>query len=224
MSDSQFITDPRTLTLLSIWNSYRTALQLVTLRGYKIKKENFAKFESFKKSCEKFDEFQIREKLAIFGTNDDNSNILVLWEKYKITPDSIGKHVDMFDKHKIDVGIIISPYITTGNSIKSCVDNLKKRSSGKDDILNISLTLFYESELQFNIFSHVCVPKYEIISKEEKENLLALYSTTPEKLPKIKMTNIICRLLGLQKGIVLKIIEDSLILKGDKRITYRIVS
>jgi len=61
----------------------------------------------------------------------------------------------------------------------------------------------------FNIFNHTLVPKHEILSEEEAEELLKKYKIKPYHLPKIKDTDPAVKALGAKPGDIIKIIRKS---------------
>ena len=64
-------------------------------------------------------------------------------------------------------------------------------------------------EASFNVFNHVLVPKHEILSEKEKEELLKRYKIKPYHLPKIKDTDPAVRALGAKPGDIIKIVRKS---------------
>jgi len=73
----------------------------------------------------------------------------------------------------------------------------------------------------FNIFNHQLVPKHEILSKEEAEELLEKYRIKPYKLSRIKSSDPVVMLIGAKPGDILKITRKSL--TAGKHVTYRYV-
>lgn len=53
------------------------------------------------------------------------------------------------------------------------------------------------------------VPKHEILSKKESEELLKKYGVTPEFLPKISENDPVVQVIKAKKGDILKIIRRS---------------
>ncbi|XP_050385237.1 DNA-directed RNA polymerase V subunit 5C [Argentina anserina] len=64
---------------------------------------------------------------------------------------------------------------------------------------------FHISELLVNVTKHVLHPKYEILTAQEKKNLLSKYKLEDKKLPLMLETDAFARYYGLEKGQVVKI-------------------
>jgi DNA-directed RNA polymerase subunit H len=73
----------------------------------------------------------------------------------------------------------------------------------------------------FDIFEHNLVPKHEILTPEEKEQILAEYRVQPYQLPQIKASDPAVKAVGAQPGDILRIIRDSP--TAGKHIAYRYV-
>jgi DNA-directed RNA polymerase subunit H (RpoH/RPB5) len=75
---------------------------------------------------------------------------------------------------------------------------------------NIYVQIFNIDKLTFNVTKHELVPKHEIISKEEKDELLKRYNLeTEDQLPIIKKSDPVAKYLGLRIGDVCRIIRRS---------------
>ncbi len=61
----------------------------------------------------------------------------------------------------------------------------------------------------FDIFKHELVPKHEILSKEEVEELLEKYRIKPYQIPRIKASDPATKMIGAKPGDVIKIIRKS---------------
>ncbi|MEW6528642.1 MAG: DNA-directed RNA polymerase subunit H [Candidatus Micrarchaeota archaeon] len=59
--------------------------------------------------------------------------------------------------------------------------------------------------MNIDIFKHFLVPRMEIISKAEKENLLKKYNIVEVNLPKMKVSDPAAKKLNAQIGDVVKI-------------------
>ncbi|MEW6222437.1 MAG: DNA-directed RNA polymerase subunit H [Candidatus Hadarchaeota archaeon] len=71
------------------------------------------------------------------------------------------------------------------------------------------------------VLRHVLVPKHEVLSKEESEELLKKYSLLPAQLPFIKNTDPAAAAVGANLGDIVKITRDSP--TAGKAVTYRYV-
>jgi len=65
------------------------------------------------------------------------------------------------------------------------------------------------------------VPKFKVLSGEEKKQVLERFKTTDEKLPKILESDPVVKKLGAKEGDVLEIVRSSDV-SGDS-LYYRIV-
>jgi DNA-directed RNA polymerase subunit H len=60
-----------------------------------------------------------------------------------------------------------------------------------------------------NIFINDLVPKHEILTKEEEEELLKKYKITKKQLPRILSTDPAVKAIGAKKGDIIKITRKS---------------
>lgn len=72
-----------------------------------------------------------------------------------------------------------------------------------------NVELFIQKYMTFNITKHILVPKHEILTKEEEDELLKKYNTIKANLPKILQTDPIARYYNMQPGQICKIIRKS---------------
>lgn len=61
----------------------------------------------------------------------------------------------------------------------------------------------------FDIFKQTMVPKHELLTPEEKEEILAQYRVKPHQLPWIKASDPASRAIGARPGDIVRIIRDS---------------
>ncbi len=61
----------------------------------------------------------------------------------------------------------------------------------------------------FNIFEHYLVPRHEILSPKEKEEVLKKYRVQPSQFPLIKTSDPIVKVIGAQFGDLIKIVRKS---------------
>jgi DNA-directed RNA polymerase subunit H len=73
----------------------------------------------------------------------------------------------------------------------------------------------------FDIFEHRLVPKHEILTEEEREQILAQYKVHPYQLPQIKSSDPAVKAIGAKAGDMLRIIRKSP--TAGEHIAYRYV-
>ncbi len=75
--------------------------------------------------------------------------------------------------------------------------------------------------MKFKLQDHILVPKHELLSKEEVEELLKVLGIRKEDLPKIRADDPIAKEIGAKPGDVVRIIRESK--TAGKSIVYRLV-
>jgi DNA-directed RNA polymerase subunit H len=73
----------------------------------------------------------------------------------------------------------------------------------------------------FDIFEHLLVPKHEILSEKEKNQLLASFKVKPYQMPQVTSTDPAVKAIGAKPGDVLRIIRRSS--TAGEHIAYRYV-
>jgi len=66
-----------------------------------------------------------------------------------------------------------------------------------------------EKKTKIDIFKNVLVPKHEILSEEEKTNLLEKLNISKEQLPKILSNDPAVKAIGAKSGDIVKIVRKS---------------
>jgi DNA-directed RNA polymerase subunit H len=61
----------------------------------------------------------------------------------------------------------------------------------------------------FDLFEHDLVPRHEMLTDKEKEQLLAQFKVQPYQLPQIKSTDPAVKAIGARPGDILRIIRKS---------------
>jgi DNA-directed RNA polymerase subunit H len=74
---------------------------------------------------------------------------------------------------------------------------------------------------EIDVLGHELVPKHEVLSEEEKKEVLERYKVSQFQLPKILVSDPAARAIGAKVGDVIKITRDSP--TAGKTIAYRCV-
>lgn len=162
-------------------------LKMLKIRGYYI---------------EDSDEF-INSKDEEFLTHkidDEDSKIFVFFPKMnsKVGVFTIRQYIKEMQDNDVKQAIVV---------VKDAITAFAKQVFVEAKPLVIEC--FKENELLIDKLSHVLVPKHEIISDEEKKELLKIYKAKDSQLPKILSSDPIARYFGGRKGQVFKITRPS---------------
>jgi len=111
--------------------------------------------------------------------------------------------------------IIILQEETPSSAALEYIKNLK--------VQRINIEWFLTKELQYNLTKNRLVPFHEILTMEQKRNIISSFSTTPQLMPKILSTDPVMRYLGAVSGQLVRITRKSEVMKGEDALSYRIV-
>lgn len=75
--------------------------------------------------------------------------------------------------------------------------------------------------MKIRLQDHILVPKHEVLSKEEAEEVLRTLGVRPEQLPKIRADDPIAKEIGAKVGDIVRIIRESR--TAGVSIAYRLV-
>ncbi|KAL8456235.1 hypothetical protein ACS0TY_033632 [Phlomoides rotata] len=73
------------------------------------------------------------------------------------------------------------------------------------ELFKFKVEIFQITDLLVNITKHELKPKHQVLTKEEKKDLLNKYSVDEKQLPRMLQKDAIARYYGLEKGQVLKV-------------------
>lgn len=159
----------------------RKATVLIKLRGYKlIKKEKHKDGISY-----------------IIDIPKDKQKALV-WcvpEEATVGITSINRLQKAMKDANVERGIMI----TNGRYTHAVKQSAKKK--------NIELLL--RTFPAFDIFEHKLVPKHEILTEEEKKQLVTKYKVQPYQLPQVKSSDPAVKAIDAKPGDILRIIRKS---------------
>lgn len=115
--------------------------------------------------------------------------------------------VKMMKKEKATKGILIAEVPFTSYAKKEAKKN--------------KIDIFTADRLKISLLDHDLIPRHEILSKEETEEVLNGYNITSAQLPKIKIIDPVCELIGAKLGQILRITRNSQ--TADVAVYYRLV-
>ena len=186
-----------------IYKSRQTVIELMEDRGV---------------NMDKYKDFTINEVELMVSNmpkkNEDISPVDITLEngiiKYFLTPKiRVTNLMTQTDKIIEDynegdtVIFIIREKITSEDSIEEFFRNIYNTRK-------IFVQYFHLDTLTFNVTKHSMVPKHEILSKEETDELIkSLYITDIKKLPKINASDPISKYYGIKVGEVFRITRPS---------------
>ena len=120
---------------------------------------------------------------------------------------SINRLQKVMKEAEIEMGIIV----TDGRYTHAVKQSAKKKK----------IELLPKTFPVFDIFEHQLVPKHEILTEEEKKQLLLQYRVQPYQLTQIKASDPAVKAIGAKPGDVLRIIRKSL--TAGEHLAYRYV-
>ena len=172
----------------------RKAEVLIKLRGYKLLERR-----------------EIKEAAGFIVEDPKDKRKIMIWcipgENTTIGVQYINKLKKAMKEAEIERGIIIARGRYTQ------VEKVNARKKGID--------LLPKTFPAFNIFEHVLVPKHEILTPKEREELLTKYRVKPYQLPRIRASDPAVKAIGAKPGDIVRIIRDSP--TAGKHIVYRYV-
>jgi DNA-directed RNA polymerase I, II, and III subunit RPABC1 len=173
---------------------------------------NILKVRSYKlpDSIQQFIESE-DEQLLVHKINDPTDKLFVFFPQMsKVGVNTIRQYTKSMEDENV-----VNAIIVYDNSITA----FAKQQT--DQNKNINIEYFKKSELMVDKISHVLVPKHELISDEEKKELLKIYKIKDMHVPKIYSTDQIAKYFGAKRGQVFKITRNTE--TSGESIYYRIV-
>lgn len=206
--------------LTRLWRAWRTVHQMCQDRGYEIGEEEVKiSLEDFRINYADSSGAPDRKKMntsfrptsamlakytAIPTKAEPNPEpqIGTIWIEFS-SDASIGiKQMRAFaqhvSQHKFHTGILVTQASITPAALKII-----------PVVLPSIIETFQEQDLLVNITHHELVPTHELLSAEQKVELLKRYRLKESQLPRIQVGDPVAKYLGLRKGQVVKIIRRS---------------
>jgi DNA-directed RNA polymerase I, II, and III subunit RPABC1 len=194
-----------------LFRVYRTIANMLDKRGYMVPKTLREITPSVFK--ERFGEYPSRENLTILVEKaDDDTNQLFIFfpEDEKVGVKPIKVYTDRMRAESVSNAIIILRVDITPFA-KQAVQEMSD---------SFRIEHFKESELLVDITKHQLVPVHQVLTPNEKNELLKRYRLKDSQLPRIQSNDPVARYYGMRRGQVVKIIRPSE--TAGRYVTYRI--
>merc|ERR1712224_46547 len=193
--------------LLEVYKIRQVCIKLLENRQYVVA---FGEYEiSYDDFWEFFDTRMKKEELTIlaFKKYDPKTQIFVFFldkdpEIDRISRTTISTYYDRMKKEGVSRSILITSQKLSTQAAKS----LELITEGTEGA--ISIEVFHESELQVNITEHILVPKHQVLTCDERYQLLERYKlqVTTTQLPRILRSDPVAKYLGFESGDIVKIL------------------
>ncbi|GAA5856806.1 hypothetical protein JCM9279_002022 [Rhodotorula babjevae] len=181
----------------------RTAHELVRDRGFAISEDEIKmSLDDFKTQYAAGSNAIDKAKINFSASKPDaaGESIYVFYsEEASVGIKTMRKFIDILESQKFARGILI--YKT---SMTPSANKVISAMAGQ-----FQIEAFQESELLVNITQHVLVPKHEVLTAEQKKQLLQRYRLKDTQLPRIQLHDPVARYYGLRRGQVVKITRES---------------
>ncbi|GAA6048839.1 hypothetical protein JCM3770_003646 [Rhodotorula araucariae] len=181
----------------------RTAHELVRDRGYAIAEDEIKmSLDDFKAQYAVGGNAIDKAKINFSASKADNEgeSIFVFYaEEASVGIKTMRKFIDILESQKFPRGVLIYKTSMTPSANKVITAMASQ----------FQIEAFQESELLVNITQHVLVPKHEVLSAEQKKELLQRYRLKDTQLPRIQLHDPVARYYGLKRGQVVKITRES---------------
>lgn len=161
----------------------------------------------------RFGEFPNREQLTILVEKaDDESNQLFVFfpEDEKVGVKPIKVYTDRMRNEGVSNAIMVLRVDITPFA-KQAVQEMSD---------SFRIEHFKESELLVDITQHQLVPEHQVLTHNEKSELLKRYRLKETQLPRIQPNDPVARYYGMKRGMVVKIIRPSE--TAGRYVTYRV--
>ncbi|XP_021748551.1 DNA-directed RNA polymerases II and IV subunit 5A-like [Chenopodium quinoa] len=193
----------------------KTLMQMLNDRGYLVTDDEINMTKQ--QFIEHFGDNMTRDNLFMIKNKryDTSDQIVVFFLIPEPSKDIIGivplrKCIERMQSEKIYKAILVTEHGLTTAAKKAV------------QLPSIRLEVFLDSELMYNVTEHDLVPVHQVLTDEEKKEVLEKYHVKETQLPSMPVTDAVARYYGLQRGQVVKIIRPSE--NAGTYVTYRYVS
>jgi DNA-directed RNA polymerase I, II, and III subunit RPABC1 len=194
-----------------LFRVYKTVSAMLDKRGYIVPKD--MKEITPASFTAKYGEFPTRESLTMLVEKaDDETNQLFVFfpEDEKVGVKPIKVYTDRMREESVGNAILVLRVDITPFA-KQAVQEMSD---------SFRIEHFKEAELLVDITEHTLVPAHQVLTQNEKQELLKRYRLKETQLPRIQPNDPVSRYYGLRRGQVVKITRPSE--TAGRYVTYRI--
>eukprot|EP00580_Thalassiosira_gravida_P000075 CAMPEP_0201610316 /NCGR_PEP_ID=MMETSP0492-20130828/16538_1 /ASSEMBLY_ACC=CAM_ASM_000837 /TAXON_ID=420259 /ORGANISM="Thalassiosira gravida, Strain GMp14c1" /LENGTH=225 /DNA_ID=CAMNT_0048076109 /DNA_START=77 /DNA_END=754 /DNA_ORIENTATION=+ len=194
-----------------LFRVYKTISSMLSKRGYMVSRE--MREMTPNNFTQRFGEYPSREGLTILveKSDDETDQLFVFFpedEKVGVKPIKI-----LTDRMK-DESVSNAILVLRGDITPFAKQAVLEMSD------SFRIEHFKEAELLVDITDHKLVPEHQVLSQNEKQELLKRYRLRETQLPRIQPNDPVSRYYGMKRGMVVKIIRPSE--TAGRYVTYRI--
>ncbi|KAI1797314.1 RPB5 subunit of DNA-directed RNA polymerase [Ganoderma leucocontextum] len=186
-----------------LWKVNRTIHELVKDRGFQVSDDEInMDLATFRSHYAGQTGTVDRSQLNFFTNHRDNPMLQIFiffTDEKSVGVKTMRKLLGILEEKNIQQGIIVFP----GNMTPSARKVIVAMAS------QYKLEEFSESDLLVNITHHTLVPRHELLTPEQKKELLETYRLKETQLPRIQLADPVARYYGLKRGNVVKITRPS---------------
>ncbi|KAM5538496.1 hypothetical protein V8D89_007829 [Ganoderma adspersum] len=186
-----------------LWKVNRTIHELVKDRGFQVSDDEInMDLSTFRSHYGSQTGTVDRSQLNFFTNHRDNPMLQIFiffTDEKSVGVKTMRKLLGILEEKNIQQGIIVFP----GNMTPSARKVIVAMAS------QYKLEEFSESDLLVNITHHTLVPRHELLTPEQKKELLETYRLKETQLPRIQLADPVARYYGLKRGNVVKITRPS---------------
>ncbi|GBG33595.1 DNA-directed RNA polymerases I, II, and III subunit RPABC1 [Hondaea fermentalgiana] len=202
--------DPQHKRAFRLFRARETVQKMLNNRKYLVSNDETS-FDEFKNTFG----YPVDKKKLMMMTakrDDPNERIFVFFpDEEKVDVKSMATYADQMQTQEVRRAILV---------VEKDISPFARKALAEAAPL-FYIEVFKESELLVDITEHELVPKHEVLSQDEKRQLLVRYNLKDSQLPRMYTTDPITRYFGLKRGQVVKIIRSSE--TAGRYVTYRIV-
>jgi len=194
-----------------LFRVYKTISSMLSKRGYMVSRE--MREMTPMDFTQRFGEYPSREGLTILveKSDDETDQLFVFFpedEKVGVKPIKI-----LTDRMK-DESVSNAILVLRGDITPFAKQAVLEMSD------SFRIEHFKEAELLVDITDHKLVPVHQVLSQNEKQELLKRYRLRETQLPRIQPNDPVSRYYGMKRGMVVKITRPSE--TAGRYVTYRI--